>query len=97
MRSGRFHRDIAYILGALIAVGLVASAAFWPGGIPMTALALLLLGIANLGYLIWRLATGRDGLIRRGSTRRRLARLERQSSAAPHPGQDRPKPAQNKR
>ena len=47
-------------------------------------------GIFGLGYLIWRLVTGRDGLWRRGPTRRRRDRQERRRSGASRRERHRP-------
>ncbi|GLY73360.1 hypothetical protein [Actinoallomurus iriomotensis] len=76
----RFRRVGGYLTGALIAVGVAASGGFRPGGVPVTILVFFAAGVAALGYVTWRLVTGRDGLWRRGPTRRRRDRLERRSS-----------------
>lgn len=80
--ANRFPRVAGYGAGVLIAAGIVTSAAFRPGGVPVTVLVFFALGILTFGYLIWRLVTGRDGLWRRGPTRRRLDRLARRAAAA---------------
>ncbi len=79
--TGRVRQAAGFGGGVLIAVGIVASAAFRPDGIPVTMVAFFALGIFTFGYLLWRLATGRDGLWRRGPTRRRLSRLDQRASA----------------
>jgi hypothetical protein len=78
-RSGRVA---GVVIGVLVAVAIAASTAFTPYGVPVTVIVFLLLGVYGFGYLIWRLATGRDGLVHRGPTRRRRARLARRSSPA---------------
>jgi hypothetical protein len=79
MRS-RSGRVVGYVIGGLVAVAIAASTAFTPYGVPVTMLLFLALGVFGFGYLIWRLATGRDGLVHRGPTRRRRARLARRPS-----------------
>jgi hypothetical protein len=68
-----------YMIGAtaaVIFVGISYLMSLWrPGGVPVYGVIVFLGGIATLCYLIWRLATGRDGMIHRGPTARRLSRL----------------------
>ncbi|HEY3686867.1 MAG TPA: hypothetical protein VGL93_27780 [Streptosporangiaceae bacterium] len=80
-RSGRVA---GVVIGVAVAVAIAASTAFTPYGVPVTMVVFLLLGVYAFGYLIWRLATGRDGLVHRGPTRRRQARLARRASPAAH-------------
>lgn len=86
----RFRRAAGYLGGVLIAVGVAASSAVRPDGVPVTMLVFFFAGIFGLGYLIWRLVTGRDGLWRRGPTRRRRDRQERRRSGASRRERHRP-------
>ncbi|MFB9834262.1 hypothetical protein [Actinoallomurus acaciae] len=73
-KKSRLRRAAGYLTGVLIALGVAASGAVRPGGVPVTMLVFFFAGVFGLGYLIWRLVTGRDGLWRRGPTRRRRER-----------------------
>jgi hypothetical protein len=80
MRRGR--GILGVVIGALVAVALPASSLWRPGGVPVTVLIFMLAGVAALGHLGWQLATGRQGLIHRGPTKRRRRRLDRRQAGS---------------
>ena len=71
---------------AVIFVGVSYLMSRWrPSGVPVYDLIVFLGGIATLCYLIWKFATGRDGMTHRGPTARRPRRLN--GGAVPATGQ----------
>jgi hypothetical protein len=77
MRSRGWRTKAGAAVGMLLAVAVLASSLWHPGGVPVTAVIFLLVGVATFGYLIWQLLTGRQGLVHRGPTKRRRRRLDR--------------------
>jgi hypothetical protein len=69
-----------------ILIGILFLLYLWqPGGVPVWGVLAFSGGIAWICFLIWKLATGRDGLIHRGPTARRLRRPN--GGAVPAAGQ----------
>jgi len=63
------------ITAAAILVGILVLLYLWPpGDVPVWGVLVFFGGIAWVCFLIWKLATGRDGLIHRGPTARRPRR-----------------------